>query len=72
MTTGHENGTLVDLLQSTVARHGARTAISWDQWVLSYHDLLTSASRFAGMLRERGLAAGDRVAVILPFRCRSP
>jgi long-chain acyl-CoA synthetase len=66
MTTGSERGTLVDLLQSTVAQHGERTAVSWDQRVLSYDDLLTSAAGFAGMLRERGLAAGDRVAVILP------
>jgi long-chain acyl-CoA synthetase len=43
-----------------------RPVVRLDDTVLSYVDLDEGSARVAGLLRERGLRAGDRVAVMLP------
>jgi len=54
-----------------VGRHvregrGDRTAVVWDDGALDYAALDRSVRRHAGLLREAGLHAGDRVALLLP------
>src|SRR5258705_1319016 len=43
-----------------------RPVVRLDETVLSYADLDEGSARVAGLLRECGLRAGDRVAVMLP------
>ncbi|WP_255686690.1 AMP-binding protein, partial [Micromonospora okii] len=43
-----------------------RSAVFWDGGELSYGELADRALRIAGALRERGVEAGERVAVTLP------
>ncbi len=45
-----------------------RVALAHAQAVLDYGALADAASRFAAMLRARGVSAGDRVALVLPNR----
>ncbi|MGI8751860.1 MAG: propionyl-CoA synthetase [Acidimicrobiales bacterium] len=55
------------------AGHGARTALIWDSAVTSakasytYRELTDDVARFAGVLAELGVEAGDRVIVYLPM-----
>src|SRR5690349_9878862 len=49
----------------SAARHPERAAIRLDDAVLSYADLDDRSARVAGLLRERGVRPGDRVAVML-------
>ncbi len=55
------------------AGHGDRAAIIHDSPVtgsvttLTYAELLDQVSRFAGVLRDLGVAAGDRVVVYMPM-----
>ena len=53
-------------LTATADRHGARTALSLGDTVLTYEQLDAASARVAGMLLERGLRPGDRVGVMLP------
>jgi O-succinylbenzoic acid--CoA ligase len=46
--------------------HGARTALSSASADTSYAELYARAGSVAGGLRERGIAAGDQVALALP------
>src|SRR3954454_11269321 len=57
---------LAQQLTDTAARHGDRPAIKLDDAQLTYAAFDESASRVAGMLRERGLEPGDRVGLMLP------
>src|SRR3954451_18257206 len=57
---------LAQQLTDTAARHGDRPAIKLDDAELTYAAFDESASRVAGMLRERGLEPGDRVGLMLP------
>src|SRR3954467_13353483 len=57
---------LAQQLTDTAARHGDRPAIKLDDAALTYAAFEESASRVAGMLRERGLEPGDRVGLMLP------
>jgi len=50
----------------SAARHPDRAAIRLDDTVLSYADLDDRSARVAGLLRERGVRPGDRVALMLP------
>ncbi len=43
-----------------------RPAVRLDDAVLSYRDLHRQSARVAGLLRERGIQPGDRVAIMLP------
>nr|WP_296768243.1 propionyl-CoA synthetase [Rhodococcus sp. (in: high G+C Gram-positive bacteria)] len=55
------------------AGNGERTALIYDSAMLgttrsyTYDELLTEVARFAGVLRSRGVGAGDRVILYLPM-----
>src|SRR5215475_6656656 len=57
---------LASNLICTVRRHGSRTAIKLDDVELTYAGLDESSSRVAGLLRAKGIQAGDRVGIMLP------
>jgi len=53
-------------LAHTAAIHPDRPAVKLDDHVLSYTELLDVSARMATMLRDLGVAPGDRVALQLP------
>ncbi|MDT7618432.1 MAG: long-chain acyl-CoA synthetase [Pseudonocardiales bacterium] len=53
-------------LVTTAAEHGDRPAVRLDDHVLTYQDLYDAAAAVAGMLKDRGIAPGDRVGLVLP------
>jgi long-chain acyl-CoA synthetase len=53
-------------LTGSAARHPDRTALRLDGAELSYGELDAASARVAALLRGRGVAAGDRVALMLP------
>ena len=57
---------LADLLTRSAARHPDRVAIKVDDGELPYAALDEGAARVAGLLRAKGVAPGDRVAIMLP------
>src|ERR687893_422907 len=59
-----ENLALV--LHETAAKHGDRTAFKLDDVELSYAALDHVSARVAALLKAKGLAAGDRVGLMLP------
>lgn len=59
-------GSLSDLLDERVAQWGDRNAIAFFDATISYRELGDRVSRVANGLRERGVKAGDRVALIMP------
>jgi len=60
----HEN--LATILTETVKRHGDGTAFKVDEVELSYALLDEASARIAGLLKENGVAEGDRVGPMLP------
>jgi long-chain acyl-CoA synthetase len=60
----HEN--LATILTETAKRHGDRTAFKVDDVELNYALLDEASARIAGLLREKGVAEGDRVGLMLP------
>lgn len=59
-------GSLSDLLDERVAQWSDRDAIAFFDATLSYRELGERVSRVANGLRELGVKAGDRVALIMP------
>ncbi|QDW29672.1 AMP-binding protein [Arthrobacter sp. KBS0702] len=59
-------GSLVDLMDSSVRRFGAKTALEFFGARTSYRELGTQISRVAAGLKKLGVKAGDRVALVLP------
>lgn len=59
-------GSLSDLLDERVAQWGERDAIAFFDRTVSYRELGDRVSRVANGLRELGVKAGDRVALIMP------
>ncbi|MGE5765428.1 MAG: tetratricopeptide repeat protein [Mycobacterium leprae] len=57
---------LVSILTDSAARYPERTAAAMQPVRLSYRQLDEAAARVAGLLRERGVAPGDRVGLMLP------
>lgn len=57
--------TVPELFEARVARAPGATAVVFGDVRLSYGELNTRANRLARLLVERGVAAGDRVAVLL-------
>src|SRR3954449_11202120 len=57
---------LAQLLTETAGRHGDRPALKLDDTVVNYAVLNEGATRIAGLLKERGIAPGDRVGIMLP------
>ncbi|WP_082900120.1 propionyl-CoA synthetase [Rhodococcus phenolicus] len=55
------------------AGHGDRTALIWDSAMVpakrtyTYSELLAEVATFAGVLRDQGVVAGDRVIVYMPM-----
>ncbi|NUU33367.1 long-chain-fatty-acid--CoA ligase [Arthrobacter sp. C9C5] len=60
------NGSLVDLMDSSVRRFGSKTALEFFGATTSYRELGTLISRAAAGLKKLGVKAGDRVALVLP------
>jgi long-chain acyl-CoA synthetase len=57
---------LAGYLVESAGRFADRPAIRLDDEVMSYHQLVEASARVAGWLSEQGMAAGDRVGVMLP------
>jgi long-chain acyl-CoA synthetase len=57
---------LAEILVASAARHGDRPALRLGDAEVSYAALEAASARAAGLLRELGVGAGDRVAVMLP------
>ena len=57
---------LSSVLAQAAADHGERPAVRLDGLVLSYSGLLDAAGRMTALLQARGIAPGDRVAIMLP------
>ena len=53
-------------LTGSANRFADRVAIRSDEYELTYAGLDDASAAMAGMLRDRGLAVGDRVAIMLP------
>ena len=59
-------GNLGALLTEAATRWASRPALIHDGARIDYAELDAQAARFAGLLRSRGVGAGDRVALLLP------
>src|SRR5215469_12750337 len=59
-------GTLVQLLQDSFAQYAHRAAFTCMGATLTYQQLDTLSNAVASWLQSRGLARGDRVAIMLP------
>jgi long-chain acyl-CoA synthetase len=57
---------LAQILTDSVARDPEQIAVKLDDFALNYGLLEQGAMRIAGMLRDRGVGPGDRVALMLP------
>ncbi len=57
---------LATFLTDTAARDGDHIAIKLDDTEVSYALLDEGSKRIAGILREKGVEAGDRVGIMLP------
>jgi long-chain acyl-CoA synthetase len=57
---------LAAFVPASAARHPDRPALRLGDLELSYAQLDEGSARVAGMLRERGIEPGDRIAVMLP------
>jgi long-chain acyl-CoA synthetase len=59
-------GNLADILTDTAERHGDRPALKLDDVTVTYEMLEEGSQRLAGLLREKGVEAGDRIGLMLP------
>jgi len=57
---------LAAFVPESAQRHPDRAALRLAEITLTYADLDESSARVAGLLRERGVVPGDRVALMLP------
>src|SRR4051812_35803345 len=57
---------LAQLLTATASEHADRPALKLDDAVVNYAALNEGATRIAGLLKEKGVAPGDRVGIMLP------
>ncbi len=57
---------VASILAESAVRHADRPAVVLGDQTLSYGQLWTQARQYAAVLRERGIGAGDRVALLLP------
>ncbi|MDO8337401.1 MAG: long-chain-fatty-acid--CoA ligase [Microcella sp.] len=57
---------LVDMMDESVRRFGSRIALDFFGAETTYADLGERIERVAGALAQRGVTAGDRVALVLP------
>jgi long-chain acyl-CoA synthetase len=59
-------GSLVDLMETSVKRFGSKTALEFFGAQTSYRELGALISRAAAGLKKLGVQPGDRVALVLP------
>ena len=64
LTTGARSQTMADLLRRSAVRHPGRTAIVDGDVRVTYAELDEAVNRAANALAERGLAKGDRLALL--------
>src|SRR5918998_6757588 len=57
---------LAQLLTETARAHAERPALKLDDSIVNYAVLNEGATRIAGLLKEKGVAPGDRVGIMLP------
>src|SRR6201991_2477537 len=57
---------LAQHLTETAQDHSDRPALKLDDTVVNYAVLNEGATRIAGLLKEKGVAPGDRVGIMLP------
>ena len=57
---------LAQLLTETASAHAERPALKLDDTVVNYAVLNEGATRIAGLLKDKGVAPGDRVGIMLP------
>ena len=57
---------LADNLSNSAREHGDRVALKLDDAELAYAQLDDASARVAGLLKEKGVEAGDRVGIMLP------
>jgi long-chain acyl-CoA synthetase len=57
---------LANVLAESARMFPEKTAVVWGDQRISYADLWESARRYAGVLSERGIGPGKRVALLLP------
>ncbi len=60
--------TLADLIFEQAARCGPRTAVIWQDQLISYSELCAGAARVAASLRACGVERGDRVGLLINNR----
>jgi long-chain acyl-CoA synthetase len=60
------SNSLAQLLTATAVEHADRPALKLDDSVLNYAVFNEAATRVAGLLKEKGVAPGDRVGIMLP------
>jgi long-chain acyl-CoA synthetase len=57
---------LASNLTNTTRAHAGRVAVRVDNAAMTYEALDEASARVAGLLRQRGLKPGDRVAIMMP------
>jgi long-chain acyl-CoA synthetase len=57
---------LATILTDTAEKHGDKTAFKLDDVELSYSMLDEGSARVAGLLKSKGIEAGDRVGLMMP------
>ncbi len=62
----YENIPIHEYLQRSARRFPRRKAIIFNNWSITYANLLKAAENIAANLREHGVRPGDRVAIMLP------
>jgi long-chain acyl-CoA synthetase len=63
---GYASMSVAAILSESARRRPDRTAVIWADTPVSYRDLWDQARAYAGALRARGIARGDRVAMVVP------
>ncbi|HTL23153.1 MAG TPA: AMP-binding protein, partial [Mycobacteriales bacterium] len=58
--------TIASILAESAERHPDNTAVVLGDLRLSYTQLWAHTKQYAAVLRERGIGAGDKVALLLP------
>ncbi|WP_462325159.1 long-chain-fatty-acid--CoA ligase [Desulfoplanes sp.] len=62
----YENIPIHEYLERSAKKFPRRKAIVFNNWSITYAKLLKTSEKIAANLREHGVRAGDRVAIMLP------
>ena len=60
------SGNIASILTETVEKHGDRIALKLEDIEIPYRAVDEASARVAGLLKQKGVEPGDRVAVMLP------